>query len=131
MDDGLAERALRLAEESFLAGSGPGGQNANKVATEVQLRVNVYALGLEPAVFERLRKVAGSKFTASGELLITARKHRTQEANRIEARRKLAQLLETASPEPAKRARSRLNRVGKVQRPTAIGRASRRGRGGQ
>src|SRR3546814_57086 len=82
MDDGLAERALRLAEESFLAGSGPGGQNANKVATEVQLRVNVYALGLEPAVFERLRKVAGSKFTASGELLITARKHRTQDANR-------------------------------------------------
>lgn len=116
MDDGLAERALRLAEESFLAGSGPGGQNANKVATEVQLRVNVYALGLEPAVFERLRKVAGSKFTASGELLITARKHRTQEANRAEAREKLAQLLEEAQREPRKRARSRLNRVGKVQR---------------
>ncbi|MBA4164906.1 MAG: aminoacyl-tRNA hydrolase [Erythrobacter sp.] len=116
MDDGLAERALRLAEESFLAGSGPGGQNANKVATEVQLRVNVYALGLEPAVFERLRKVAGSKFTASGELLITARKHRTQEANRAEAREKLAQLLEEAQREPRKRARSRLNGVGKVQR---------------
>src|SRR3546814_3195216 len=107
MDDGLAERALRLAEESFLAGSGPGGQNANKVATEVQLRVNVYALGLEPAVFERLRKVAGSKFTASGELLITARRHRTQEANRAEARAKLAQLLEEAQREPRKRARSR------------------------
>lgn len=116
MDDGLLERALRLAEESFLAGSGPGGQNANKVATEVQLRVNVYALGLEPSVFERLRKVAGSKFTASGELLITARRHRTQEANRIEARAKLAQLFEQAQREPRKRARSRLNRVGKVQR---------------
>lgn len=113
---GLIDRALALAEESFLAGSGPGGQNANKVATEVQLRVNVYALGLEPAVFERLRSLAGSKFTASGELLITARKHRTQEANRIEARRKLADLLEAAQRVPAKRARSRLNRVGKVQR---------------
>lgn len=116
MDDSLIERALRLAEESFLAGSGPGGQNANKVATEVQLRVNVYALGLEPPVFERLRNLAGSKFTASGELLITTRKHRTQEANRVEARAKLAQLLEDAQREPKKRARSRLNRVGKVQR---------------
>src|SRR3546814_21180164 len=118
MDDGLAERALRLAEESFLAGSGPGGQNANKVATEVQLRVNVYALGLEPAVFERLRKVAGSKFTASGELLITPRRHRTQEANRAEARAKLAQLLEEAQRKPRKRARPRLNRGGQVQQPT-------------
>lgn len=116
MDDSLVERALRIAEESFLAGSGPGGQNADKVATEVQLRVNVYALGLEPAVFERLRNLAGSKFTASGELLITARKHRTQEANRTLARRKLADMLEAASQEPARRARSRLNRVGKVQR---------------
>jgi ribosome-associated protein len=112
----LIDRAFALAEESFLAGSGPGGQNANKVATEVQLRVNVYALGLEPSVFERLRNLAGSKFTASGELLITARKHRTQDANRVEARRKLADLLEAAEREPAKRARSRLNRVGKVQR---------------
>lgn len=113
---GLIDRAFALAEESFLAGSGPGGQNANKVATEVQLRVNVYALGLAPPVFERLRSLAGSKLTASGDLMITARKHRTQDANRAEARRKLADLLEAAEREPAKRARSRLNRLGKVQR---------------
>ncbi|MBA4162710.1 MAG: aminoacyl-tRNA hydrolase [Novosphingobium sp.] len=113
---GLIDRAFALAEESFLAGSGPGGQNANKVATEVQLRVNVYALGLAPPVFERLRSLAGSKLTAAGDLMITARKHRTQEANRAEARRKLADLLEAAQREPAKRARSRLNRLGKVQR---------------
>jgi len=113
---GLIDRAFALAEESFLAGSGPGGQNANKVATEVQLRVNVYALGLAPPVFERLRSLAGSKLTAAGDLMITARRHRTQEANRAEARRKLADLLEAAEREPAKRARSRLNRLGKVQR---------------
>ena len=41
MDPSLLDRASAIAEESFLAGSGPGGQNANKVATEVQLRVNV------------------------------------------------------------------------------------------
>ncbi|WP_427963852.1 alternative ribosome rescue aminoacyl-tRNA hydrolase ArfB [Altererythrobacter sp.] len=116
MDDTLIARAHALAEESFLAGSGPGGQNANKVATEVQLRVNVYKLRLPPPVFARLRQIAGSKLTAGGDLLITAKEHRTQEANRAEAREKLAQLLEDAHRTPKKRARTRLNRVGKVQR---------------
>ena len=112
----LAARALRLAEESFLAGSGPGGQNANKVATEVQLRVNIYALRLPPPVFARLRAIAGSKLIASGDLLITARMHRTQDANRQEAREKLKEMLEEAHRQPRKRAKSRVNRVGKVKR---------------
>ena len=116
MDSGLLDRAHALAEESFLAGSGPGGQNANKVATEVQLRVNVYALRLPPPVFARLREIAGSKLTASGDLLITARQHRTQDANRQDARAKLEQLLEEAHRQPKQRAKTRVNRVGKVQR---------------
>ncbi|KEO85598.1 peptide chain release factor 1 [Erythrobacter sp. JL475] len=116
MDETLLNRAYALAQESFLAGSGPGGQNANKVATEVQLRVNVYALRLPPPVFARLRELAGSKLTSSGDLLITARTHRTQEANRQEARAKLEDLLEAAHRAPRKRARTRLNRVGKTQR---------------
>ncbi|BDW81200.1 aminoacyl-tRNA hydrolase [Erythrobacter sp. Dej080120_24] len=116
MDETLLNRAHALAQESFLAGSGPGGQNANKVATEVQLRVNVYALRLPPPVFARLRELAGSKLTASGDLLITARTHRTQEANRQEARAKLEELLEAAHRAPRKRSRTRLNRVGKTQR---------------
>lgn len=115
LEDAIA-RAHALAEESFLAGSGPGGQNANKVATEVQLRVNVYALRLAPPVFARLRALAGSKLTLAGDLLITARTHRTQEANRQEARAKLAAILEAAHHQPKPRARSRVNRVGKVQR---------------
>ena len=116
MDRALLDRAHALAEETFLAGSGPGGQNANKVATEVQLRVNAYALRLPPPVFARLREIAGSKLTASGDILITARQHRTQEANRQDARAKLEQLLEDAHRQPKKRAKSRVNRVGKVQR---------------
>ena len=116
MDNSLFDRAHALAEESFLAGSGPGGQNANKVATEVQLRVNVYALRLPPPVFARLREVAGSKLTASGDLLITARQHRTQDANRQAAREKLEEMLEAAHRAPKKRAKSRVNRVGKVKR---------------
>lgn len=116
MDKALLDRAHALAEESFLAGSGPGGQNANKVATEVQLRVNIYALRLPPPVFARLRTLAGSKLTTSGDLLITARQHRTQEANRTLARTRLAEMLEAAHRAPKKRAKSRVNRVGKTQR---------------
>ena len=116
MDKDLLDRAHAIAEESFLAGSGPGGQNANKVATEVQLRVNIYQLRLPPPVFARLREVAGSKLTAAGDLLITARQHRTQDANRQAAREKLEEMLETAHRAPKRRAKTRLNRVGKVQR---------------
>ena len=116
MDRAIIDRAHAMAEESFLAGSGPGGQNANKVATEVQLRVNIYALRLPPPVFARLREIAGSKVTNAGDLLITARAHRTQEANRQEAREKLEAILEQAQRAPKKRAKSRVNRVGKTQR---------------
>lgn len=116
MDDELIGRALALAEEVFLAGSGPGGQNANKVATNVQLRVNAYRLRLTPEVFARLRAVAGHRLTPSGDILISASEHRTQEANRAEARKKLAALLEEAQRRPKPRAKTRLNRVGKVKR---------------
>jgi len=114
--DDVIQRAHSLAEESFVAGSGPGGQNANKVATEVQLRVNAYALRLPQAVFARLRRIAGSKLIASGDILIVAREHRTQEANRQLAREKLAELLGAAWHAPKRRAKSRVNRLGKVKR---------------
>jgi len=112
----LTSRALRLASESFLAGSGPGGQNANKVATEVELRVNVYALRLSPPVFARLRKLAGTKLAGNGDLIVTSKAHRTQDANRQDARDKLAALIEAALVEPKRRAKTRVNRVGKTER---------------
>jgi ribosome-associated protein len=112
----LVSRALRLASESFLAGSGPGGQNANKVATEVELRVNIYALRLAPPVFARLRALAGGRLAGNGDLIITSKAYRTQDANRQDARAKLSALLEEARTEPKKRARTRLNRVGKTER---------------
>lgn len=115
MTDVIA-RALALATESFITSSGPGGQNVNKVATAVQLRLDVYALRLEPVVFHRLRTVAGSRMTARGELVLTARRFRTQEANRADARERLSELLTEAQTLPGKRAKSRLNRVGKEQR---------------
>ena len=116
MADDVIERAQALATESFIAASGPGGQNVNKVATAVQLRLDVYALRLSPPVFARLRELAGSRMTSRGELVLAARRFRTQEANRADARERLAELLTQAQQLPTQRAKSRLNRVGKEQR---------------
>ena len=109
-------RALSLVSESFIAASGPGGQNVNKVATAVQLRLDVYALRLPVEVFKRFKQLAGSRMTAKGELLLTAQRHRTQEANRQDARDRLSELIEEAFKLPEKRAKSRLNRINKTER---------------
>ena len=109
-------RAMGLVQESFIAASGPGGQNVNKVATAVQLRLSVFALRLPPPVFLRLKELAGSRMTSGGEIVLTARRFRTQEANRADARDRLAELLTEAQTLPQKRAKSRLNRVGKTKR---------------
>ncbi|OYU36319.1 alternative ribosome rescue aminoacyl-tRNA hydrolase ArfB [Novosphingobium sp. PASSN1] len=114
--DALIARARSLIEESFIASAGPGGQNVNKVATAVQIRLDVFALRLTPEVFHRLKELAGSKMTAKGEIVMTARSYRTQEQNREDARARLAQLLREAATLPARRAKSRLNRVGKTAR---------------
>ena len=115
----IVQRALSLAEESFIAASGPGGQNVNKVATAVQLRVNIYALGLTPAVFHRLKALAGSRLSNAGDIVIDARRFRTQEANRADARERLAEMIEAACREPKARKKTTVNRPGKVQRLAA------------
>ncbi|MDG6080124.1 aminoacyl-tRNA hydrolase [Erythrobacter litoralis] len=112
----IADRALEIAEEKFIASSGPGGQNVNKVASAVQLRVDVFQLGMPPDAFNRLQEIAGSKLTKSGEILIAANEYRTQEQNREAARERLLALLSEALTSPKKRKKSRVNRVGKVKR---------------
>ena len=115
----IADRALEIAEEKFIASSGPGGQNVNKVATSVQLRVDVFQIGLPPEAFERLKDIAGSKLTKNGEIVFTANEYRTQEQNREAARDRLVALLHEALNPPRKRKKSRVNRVGKVKRAKA------------
>ena len=109
----IPEEALT---EKFLAATGPGGQNVNKVATACQLRCDVFKLGLPPHAYEKLKSLAGSRMTSGGELLITARNYRTQEANREDARRRLAELIAASHVRQAKRRPTKPSRSAKAKR---------------
>jgi ribosome-associated protein len=111
-------------EERFVRGSGPGGQNVNKVATAVELRFDVCASSLADDVKERLVALAGSRLTADGILVIDSREHRTQAQNREAARERLAELLERASRRPKKR---RPTRPGASAREKRLETKKRRG----
>ena len=108
-----------ITEEKFILASGPGGQRVNKVATACQLRCDVFRLGLAPEVYQRLKALAGSRMTGAGEIVITARRHRTQEANREDARARLAELIDRAHVRQAKRKRTRPSRAAKAKRVDA------------
>nr|WP_283938209.1 alternative ribosome rescue aminoacyl-tRNA hydrolase ArfB [Sphingomonas brevis] len=102
--------------ERFLAATGPGGQNVNKVATACQLRVDVFKLGLPPHAYEKLKLLAGSRMTGGGELIITARSYRTQDANREDARRRLAEMIADAHLVRRKRKPTRPSKAAKARR---------------
>ena len=102
--------------ETFLAASGPGGQNVNKVATAVQMRINVYELGLTPYAFRKLKTLAGRKMTSGGELVITVREYRTREANRAEARRRVGEMIDEAYQRDARRIKTRPSRAARARR---------------
>jgi ribosome-associated protein len=112
----MAEIPADALDERFLAATGPGGQNVNKVATACQLRVDVFRLGLSPETYRRLKIVAGSRLTASGTLVITARRYRTQEANRQDARERLAELIAQAEHREARRVKTKPSRAAKARR---------------
>src|ERR1700751_4485287 len=94
----------REIEEQFVRASGPGGQNVNKLSTAVQLRFDVrHSPSLPPDVRTRLERLAGSRLTRDGVIVITAQRHRAQARNREDALARLLDLIRRAAHPPLKR----------------------------
>jgi ribosome-associated protein len=104
-------------EESFVRSSGPGGQNVNKLSTAVQLRFDVrHSPSLPHDVRERLERLAGSRLTNDGVLVIIAQRHRTQPRNRQDALNRLIDLIRQAAIVPIKRRPTRPTRASRERR---------------
>ena len=106
--------------ESFIRASGPGGQNVNKVASAVQLRLSLADVaGLTPEIEQRLARLAGRRLTEDGVLVITARRFRTQERNRQDALERLVELFRRAAVPPAPRRPTKPTAAAKERRLAA------------
>lgn len=104
-------------EESFIRASGPGGQNVNKVSSAVQIRFDArHSRSLPDAVAVRLMRIAGSKLTRDGVIVITAQSYRDQARNRAEAVDRLVAMIREAAVPPVPRRPTKPTKASKQKR---------------
>jgi len=104
-------------EISFVRASGPGGQHVNTTSTAVQLRFDVQnSPALPEDVRQRLLRLGGSRVTEAGELVIDARRYRSQARNREDALERLRGLVLHACQRPKPRRKTRPTRPSKERR---------------
>jgi ribosome-associated protein len=117
MKDILALIDEKELQWAYVQSSGPGGQNVNKVATAVQLRFDVaHSASLPEEARKRLARLAGRRLTQDGVLIIEAKRYRTQEKNRQDALKRLADLLQKASEKPKTRRKTKPTQASQQQR---------------
>ena len=90
-------------EIGFVRASGPGGQNVNKLSTAAQLRYDVSRAQLAADTHARFVRIAGTRLTKDGVVVIHAQRFRSQERNRQDAIDRLSEMLREASVRPVPR----------------------------
>ena len=112
----MADIPESAISERFLAGTGPGGQNVNKVATACQLRVDVFALRLPPDAYRRLKALAGSRLSSEAELLVIACRYRILEQNSADPYKRVSDMIDEAMKRPERRIKTKPSKAARARR---------------